>query len=87
MFQFLQAKTEGWKPHHKICALTFDEMNLTKGWKYDISTDRMYGNVTFPDSSFDKERATYGLVFMLAGRIFLFLQYQFLLIFLSYQSI
>lgn len=67
MFEFLKIKVASYKDHHKICALSFDEMSIVKGRQYDNSTDKIYGNVTFPDSSFDSEKANHSLVFMLAG--------------------
>lgn len=67
MFEFLKLKTPNWKPIHKICALSFDEMSLVEDWKYDVSTNKFFGNTTFPDEHFDKEKATHALVFMLGG--------------------
>lgn len=67
MFEFLKIKVATYKEHHKICALSFDEMSIVPGRQYDNSTDKMYGNVTFPDKSFDSAKANHSLVFMLAG--------------------
>lgn len=67
IFEFLGVKVSGFKAHHNICALSFDEMSIVEGRQYDNSTDKIYGNITFPDKSFDTAKATHSLVFMIAG--------------------
>lgn len=42
-------------------------MSIVEGRLYDRSADKMFGNVTFPDKTFDSPKANHSLVFMLAG--------------------
>lgn len=48
-------------------ALSFGEMSLVEGRQYGISLDKMQGMITFPDKSFDIQKANHGLIFMIAG--------------------
>lgn len=66
-FKFLKVKVEAMKDCNKICTLSFDEMSIVEGEKYDMNLNTLLGKITFPDKSFGSGLASKALVFMIGG--------------------
>lgn len=66
-FKLLKIKVGAMKELHKICTLSFDEMSIVEGQKFDVGLNTFLGQTTFPDSSCGSGLASKALVFMLGG--------------------
>lgn len=65
LFSFLKLKVDLMEDNEKHCGLTLDEMSISEGWEYDTSTNKFFGNVTFPKLT--DNSPTDALVFMIGG--------------------